>query len=160
MRIPKTRVQSAGRISATLEGIADAFRRTHPQLEPRWIYDPKHKPELSGTMSRLAMGYSFVTWGQFDSAGLARPPEAKDDESVRVADSVLMAVPVEIKRELERENAERAAEELRRVDRQYYEAIEGLGQKLDDRHKPRPRGTAVIEEREYEFDYTQREGGE
>lgn len=156
---PKVRTQTPGRVSSTLEKIADAYRNEHPQMEPRWIYDPAHKPELSGTTGRLAMGYQSVTWGELAGTPLPRPPKAGDDDPVRVADVVLMAISSEEKREIERENAERAAEQLRSVDRDYYEAIESLGDNLAEVHKPRPRGRAVIEEREFSFDYEQKEGG-
>ncbi len=154
----RVRTRPAGRVSQTLETLAAAYREANPGRDCRWVYDPKTKPELSNVMSRTAEGYSKVLPSELGNLNM--PGLDLEEREVRVADVILMGVDERLRQELMRDRANLAVEQAKTIDRNYYSAIEAAGAGLDDRHKPRPRGRSVIEEREHTYDVEQRTGEE
>jgi hypothetical protein len=156
---PVVRTRSAGRVSETLEKFAELYKKTNPGMDCRYVFDPQNKPELSGKMARLAMGYRPVFFKDLgDGAELQLLGFAGSaDQEVRVADTVLMGIAASDKREMEQENVDRAMEQTRSIDRNYHSAMDAVNEKLSEQHRSRPIGRSVIEEREFEFDYEQRE---
>jgi hypothetical protein len=155
-RIPQIRAGRRGRVSTSLESIAERWREAHPSQDCRWIYDPPSKPELSNLDSRAADGYRPVTRGELDPS----TPPARRDEYVRIADVVFCTIPGEAKRSLEQERVDLAREQALSVDRKYHEEISQLGAGMSEKHRPKGLGRVVIEEREFEYDREQRTGEE
>lgn len=154
---PVVRARSRGQISGALERYAGLYRRQYPDREVRYVYDPEHKPELSGILARQASGYEIVTNGEIEATGRG----LKADDPVRVGDLVLMSIP---KEEKEREEAYRhsqAKEQLKRVDRDFYHEVGEAGnsaQKPGHKGPPmRPVGSSKTEERELTYEVEQRE---
>lgn len=153
-RAPRVNVRRRGKISITLEMLASEFEEKNPGLKTRWVYSPEHKPELANVISRKAQGYRTVVGSDH--------PEAQDllnlddDQPVRNGDLILMAIPKEEHRMLEAELREIAEAEKDRINHEFYENVEAITTKdMRPEHKPRPRGRAVIEERDFEFDIEQ-----
>lgn len=151
---PRIMTRSRGRITETLEGLAEQYEEANPGMKCRWVYSPEHKPELSNVISRKAQGYKTVTGELHPNASEMLGLE--DSEPVRVGDLILMAVPKEIYEQIRRELEERAQSEAERVNEEFYDEVEKISTAgMRSEHKPRPRGRAVIEEREFEFDVEQ-----
>lgn len=155
---PVVRVRSRGQISGTLERFAAMYEQRYPEKATRYVYDPSHKPELSGVMGRQAMGYEVVTWGEI---GIVGDDRRKEEDPVRVGDLVLMGVDKEIKEKLRAERRQWAKDQTESVQRKFYEEIEKEAEsKTPGHHRSpvaRPLGRAVIEERDFEYDIQQRE---
>lgn len=160
-RIPMVKTRRAGRVTTSLETLAEAYRKNNAEMDCRYVYDPQHKPELSNVLSRLSQGYAPVK-GKDLGAEMMERASLKEEDTVRVADLVLMGIPAAEKRELEKEIAEANQEQIRSIDRNFREAIEGIAVEGRDgsTHRSRAVGRSVIEEKEFEFDYTQRTGEE
>lgn len=163
-RRPRVRVRNRGRVTEAMRAISSAYRKASGR-ECRWVYDPIHRPELSGVLPRMADGYLKVHGRDLEDTELLKTLGLKEDDPVRFADSVLMSISTEERNEIKKELQEAADDQIRSIDRKYYEAIDGIGvgdggKALDEQHKPRPRGRSVIEEREFAFEYTQKTGGE
>lgn len=153
-RPPRVEVRNRGKVSATLEGIAEEFQKDNPELKCRWVYSPEHKPDLSNVIGRKAQGYRVVV-GK-DSSMATEMLGLEPDEKVRVGDVILMAIPLDEYREIEADLRARAEAEKDRVSHEYYEATERIATAgMRPEHKPRPRGRAVIEERDFEFEVEQ-----
>lgn len=159
--IPKVRVRSRGKVSTTLEMFRGMYKERYPDRAVRYVYDPKHKPELSAVLARQAMGYRHVTLGEI---GMASTSDDEGNE-VRVGDLVLMSVSKDEADEERKELTDRAREQMLMVDKQFRDSIEaeaeasaakaGGGRKRPD---IAPVGGAKIEERlhEYEIDPNKR----
>lgn len=152
---PVVRVRSRGQISGALEGHAEKYRDRYPERDVRYVYDPTHKPELSGIVGRQAMGYELVTWGEIGVTG------AKEEEVVRVGDLVLMSIDKETKQAIRDERAHLSRERMESVSRSFYTKIEEAASEKTPRHHSgpgvRPLGQATIEERVHEYEIEQRE---
>lgn len=155
---PVVRVRSRGQVSQALERFAEAYRARYPERDVRYVYDPTHKPELSGVMGRQAMGYEIVKYGEL---GLPETDEKKEEQTVRVGDLVLMSIDKKTKAALREERAQWARDRTTSVQRQYYDEIErAASEKTPSHHSgpaARPLGRAVIEEREHVYEVNQRE---
>lgn len=155
---PVVRTRSRGQVSSVLHRYADEYREKHPGREVRYVYDPVHKPELSGVLGRQAMGYEKVTLGDI---GMASTSD-EEVKPVRVGDLILMSVDKETRDEAKKELRDRATEQRLSVDRSYRDAIDQAAedagaQKLGHSREPmRPIGRASIDEREKEYEFEQR----
>ncbi len=154
---PVVRARQAGKVSGTLESIAELFRKNNPGRVPRWVYDPKHRPDLSNVLSRLSSGYRKV---EIDELG-DEAPDLRSEGEVRVGDLILMSISQEDRLELEKEMARRNEEQKKSVERSFYEAIDSIHvDKQTERTRARPRGRSVIEEKEFIFNVEQEDKGE
>lgn len=157
---PVVRVRSRGVISGTLERYAARYREQYPGRDVRYVYDPQHKPELSGVVGRQATGYELVTYGelQMDLRGV------KDDDVVRVGDLVLMSIDKETRAALKAEREQDALEQRQMVKRSYYEQIEkdanAAAKEGYTRPPSHPIGDVTIEDKVFEYDVEQRKGEE
>lgn len=153
---PVVRTRSRGQVSTSLETYAKAYRDRYPDRDVRYVYDPSHKPELSGVLGRKAQGYQIVTLGE---AGLASTSD-EEDNPVRVGDLVLMSIDKKTRGQLRKEVNDKAAEQRLSVDRQFREAVNAAAEAADKeghtRAPVRPVGRASIEEREREYEIEQR----
>jgi hypothetical protein len=154
----RVKAAPAGRISMTLESIAAAFKGANSGTDCRWVYDPHTKPELSNVTSRQADGYVIV---RAKDLGPDIPHGMEPDQPIRVADTVLMAIPEKAKMLLEKERSDSAKDAIQSIDRTYYQAIEEMEiPGAESKHRPSPIGRTVIEEREFQYDVEQRTGEE
>lgn len=165
---PRISARKRGRVTNTLEMFATQFKKNNPEKDCRWIYDPISKPELSGVMGRMAQGYRVVYGKDLGDETMLEVSGLKADEKIRVGDVVLMGVPIAVRDELREDNRMAAAEQLSKIDQDFYQNIQSIDKggkesadtNLESRHRPRPIGRSVIEEREFEFDIEQRTGEE
>lgn len=152
---PVARVRNRGQVSSTLERYAEMYRERYPERDVRYVYDPKHKPELSGVLGREADGYEIVTYAE-----VGVEDETKEDQPVRVGDLVLMSIPKETKDALRRERESYAKEQRESVQRSYYEEIEKAANENSNPNHTRPgsspMGRATITEKEFSYDIEQR----
>ena len=160
-KAPSIRVRAKGRISGLLDQLGASYRERFPDRDCRWVYAPTHKPELSNTLSRRASGYVDVCIVDLPEAGDLMPGLSPDDV-VRVGDVVLMSIEAELRKIFADEAHEDAMEQGKRVEREYHEGIDRLGDEAgkDSRgHRyVRPRGHASVEVKEHEYEYEQRSG--
>lgn len=151
------RVRNRGQISNALERQAEEYRKQFPDREVRYVYDPEHKPELSGILGRKAQGYRIVTQAEVGLTG----DEAEENKPVRVGDLVLMSIPRAEKEAEEAYRANLSKEQMQRVQRDFYQDQGELGSRSKPGHHSkaptRPIGTATIEERDFEYDVEQGE---
>lgn len=150
----RIKVRSKGRVGATLEYYAELYRSKYPDRPVRYVYDPKHRPELSGTLGRQALGYQYVTMGDL---GLASTSD-EEETRVRVGDLVLMSVDKETADSLKSDLKRRAEEQHGLVDRQFRDSIEAEAEAVAHKgggkyKKPlmKPMGGVVVEERTHEY---------
>ena len=147
---PKVNVSSAGRISATLEGIAAEFKNLYPDQECRWVFNSVRKPELSNVVSRMTEGYSMIEPSEFK--GYPIEPFVDEKGQIRLADVVLMKIPAG-QRKVNKEERQRLA------DAQLNQAKEGFAMSMADvhegRHKAAVRGGIKMEERDHDLNYEQ-----
>lgn len=156
--VPVVRARNRGQITTTLEMYSTAYKSQFPDRTTRYVYDPEHKPELSGVMGRKAMGYRLVKYHELGMDVEGMNPEA----TVRVADLVLMSIERARAKELVAENNLHAREALGAVQRKFYEDTEQLGEatksKESSRPGTRPIGSTSITEKSFEYDIEQRGG--
>ena len=147
---PKVTSSSRGKISATLEGVADEYKRLYPDLEVRWVFHSARKPELSNVISRMAEGYSMVDPKDFK--GYPIEPFIDEKDSVRLADVVLMKIPAG-QRKVNRIERQRLADsQLSQVKEGFHDA---MSQVSAGRHQATPRGGIKLEEKDHDLNYTQ-----
>lgn len=154
--IPRVVTRHAGRINHLLESLGDSYKKTHPDMDCRWVYHPEHKRELSNVIGRKASGYRKVMRSDLPE----EMQELIENESeVRVGDVILMKISREVRDEMRKELAERAQDQAKSVDRKFRESLE-LAEKGPDGtvHQATPRGSAKIEEKEFEYDIEQKGG--
>lgn len=149
---PKVNVKSAGRISATLEGIADDYRRQYPDREVRWVYHSATKPELSNVMSRRAEGYDLVKPDEFTESITA---SSFTDEKglIRVADVVLMSILAGQREANRAARQDMASDQLASV-KDNYDA--SMGSARSGRHRATARGAVKLEPKDHEYEIEQR----
>jgi hypothetical protein len=140
---PAVKVKSRGKVNRRLELLAHKFRAGHPKERARFVYHPSHKPDLSNVLDRQIDGYRLVRVKELGDDIEESLPGLKPDDLVKVGDVVMMAIDEDTYAANQAEHADRAKEELSRVDQRYYESIEEIEAK--DEHKPRPRGSSYIE---------------
>lgn len=159
MSAPKrVRVRNRGQVTSTLERYGAAYRERYPERDCRYVYDPQHKQELSGVISRQADGYEIVTMGEIGLGG----PE-KEGQTVRVGDLVLMSIDKEARQELIEAREQLSRDQLETVQRSFYDAQEALATEAmkEGMSKPpmKPMGSVLISEKQFEYDIDQRTGG-
>lgn len=155
-KAPVVRVSSRGQVSQALERLAAMYREQFPEREVRYVYDPTHKPELSGVMGREASGYELVYYRELGE-GVKEDPE----KVVRVGDLVLMSIEADKKQALRDERAEWARSRAEAVQRKFYEEAQIAAKSGTPSHHSGPAiraiGSAKIEEKVHEYDVQQRE---
>jgi len=149
--LPQVDSKKAGHVGKTLEGIALAYKQKHPDRECRWVYSPLHRGELSNVMTKRSQGYKPVMVKDVGMLDGFNP-----EDQMRVGDLVLMAIHQETHKKLEEEVKERADEQLKQVEREYYDQIQNLDVRDGQDPRMRPAGRAVIEERDHEYEHKQR----
>jgi hypothetical protein len=149
--IPTVDSRKAGQVGQMLEGLALAFKEKFPDREVRWVYSPLHRGELSNIMTKRAQGYKPVFVKDIGTLDGFDP-----DEQVRISDLVLMSIPKEVHKKIEAEVKERADEQLKSVEQEYYDKIGTLDARDGADPRMRPAGRAVIEERDHEYEIEQR----
>lgn len=153
---PAVRTRSRGQVSSTLSRFATMYRERYPDRRVRWVYDPEHKPELSGVLGRQSQGYEMVTKKHIEVASTSD----EEDQPVRVGDLVLMSIDKESKDAVRKENRLRAEEQRKGVDRKYREQIKEVAEAAEakdhSRAPMRPVGRASIIEKEKEYEIEQR----
>jgi hypothetical protein len=156
-REPSVRVRSAGKVNNVMNMLGEKYRELVPDRDCRWVYAPIHKPELSNVMSRLAQGYVPVLIKDLPLAkGLM--PGLKPSDEVRVGDTVLMSIEAEVREIFKEELHQDALEQGKRVEREYFDALEGESEEgsSGEAHKASGRGSFKLEEQEREYEYEQR----
>ena len=155
-KAPAVKVRGRGQVSTILETYAQMYREKYPDRDARYVYDPLHKPELSGVLGRQAAGYEDVTWEMLGT----KPRNAKEDDVVRVSDLVLMSISKIEKLALIEEKEELAQAQRDTVKREFYESQENAGQGAKLGHHTRnptsPIGTVEIKDKEFSYDIEQR----
>lgn len=151
---PPVRVRARGQISGALERYAEKYREQYPDRDVRYVYDPQHKPELSGVLGRQAEGYEVVTLAEIGQTG------ENENKPVRVGDLVLMSIPKEEREKLKLERQIIAAEQRASVQKEYYDEIEKSAHAArpghHTRNPSRPIGIATVEEKELTYEIEQR----
>lgn len=153
--LPFVRVRNIGQVTSTLERYAALYRAEHPDRDVRYVYDPTHKPELSGILERVSDGYTLVTNGEIGTASTS------DEEHipVRVGDLVMMSIDKKTQKDLRKADADIAAEQRLSVSRAYRDAIESAaseGRKVGARDPITSVGQVSIDVKEKEYDIEQR----
>lgn len=152
--IPDVKVTSRGRVSRGLEFLGKAYEaRFDGQRVVRWVWAPLHKPELSNIVGRRMDGWKMCLASEL--------PEAKEmldltgEVPVRNGDLVLMWTSPENQAALRKENIDKAKDQARTIESEYYEKTKkaSAGDKMRPEHELRPRGRSIIEEREFETAY-------
>lgn len=153
-KAPVTRVRSGGKVGRRLKLLADMYIARHPEYGVRFVYSPEHKPELSNVTSRHIDGYRLCYVKDLGDEASEMLPGMKPEDIVRVGDVVMMAVEEAIRQEM-REDLDRAtAEEMSRVQEEFYDAVDEmkLQSGMRDEYRARPRGSSVTEAVEREVD--------
>lgn len=152
-KAPKVATRKKGRINQALDGFAEQYEKQNPGRSAQWVYSPAHNPELSNIMSRRSQGYRPV-----DASELGSDSTYQDDEGeVRVGDLLLMSIADEEREEILQEKRERAEDQIQSVEADYYDNITSLGNNDHGRPRMSPAGRSVIEKRDHEYEYHQRE---
>ncbi len=143
-----------GRMNRRLRMLADMYMERHPGMDVRWVYSPEHKPELSNVISRQADGYKNIYNKDLGEDFVASIPGLKPDHPVRIGDTVLMAIPAEVRKAIQQELDTRAKGELERVEQEFHSRISSmeLPSGMREEYRARPRGRSVIEEVERDID--------
>jgi hypothetical protein len=153
---PFVRVRSAGRVSGLLETLAQAYENANSGFSCRWVYSPEHRPELSNVIARKSQGYRNVLISELDSE-IASDIAGTDTEIVRIGDAVLMAIPTEVRRELENEVSEASKAQMLSVEKSYYDEVDSAFVRDKGRaHRLKARGKVQIQEEDYEYDIQQK----
>jgi hypothetical protein len=153
-KAPTTRVRSGGKVGRRLKLLADLYIEGHPGQGVRFVYSPEHKPELSNVTSRHIDGYRLCYVKDLGGDAAEMLPGMKPEDIVRVGDVVMMAIAEDIRDEM-REDLDRAtAEEMGRVQEEFYDAVDEIKLRsgMRDEYKARPRGSSVTEAVEREVD--------
>ena len=147
---PKVTVTSRGKISATLEGIAEEFKKLYPDQDCRWVFHSARKPELSNVISRMAEGYSMIEPKEFK--GYPVDPFIDEKGQIRVADVILMKIPTG-------QRTANAQERQRLADSQLSQVKDGFQHAMasarEGRHGSESRGGLKFEERDHDLNYEQ-----
>jgi hypothetical protein len=153
-KAPVTRVRSGGKVGQRLKMLADMYLRTRPEEDVRFVYSPEHKPELSNVTSRHIDGYRMCYVKDLGDDVAEMLPGMKPDDPVRVGDVVMMAIAASIRQEIQAGLDDSAAEEMGRVQEEFYNAVEEMELKKGMRpeYRARPRGVSVTEHVEREVE--------
>ena len=156
-KAPLTRVRSGGKVGQRLKMLADMYLRTRPEEDVRFVYSPEHKPELSNVTSRHIDGYRMVYVKDLGVDVDEMLPGMKPDDPVRVGDVVMMAIAASIRQEIQAGLDDSAAEEMDRVQEEFYSAVEEIELKkgMRSEYRARPRGVSITEHVEREVEGTE-----
>lgn len=154
---PVVRARSRGVVSGSLENFAARYREQFPDRDVRYVYDPTHRPELSGVLGRQAEGYRIV---RMEELGLEENPDLPGDKPVRVGDLVMMSISKVERAALRKERDGYAKEQRDSISRQFYAAQEQIADahKKEGHTRPgtRPIGNVDIQDKTFEYDIEQR----
>lgn len=153
---PVVKTRSVGRVSSTLDHFARTYVEKFPDRDVRYVFHPENKEELSGVTGRLMQGYQLATMGEIGAASTSDD----EDKLIRVGDVVLMWIGKEERQDIKDELKQRAIDQKLAVDRQYRDALERAADEADSGHgRPplRALGRAAIEEKEHQYEISQRE---
>ncbi len=153
-KAPTTRVRSGGKVGRRLKLLADMFIEKHPGFGVRFVYSPEHKPELSNVTSRHIDGYRLCYVKDLGGDAAEMLPGMKPDDLVRVGDVVMMAIEEAIRQEMRDDLDQATADEMNRVQEEFYDSVEEIKLKsgMREEYKARPRGSSVTEAVEREVD--------
>ena len=152
-KAPHTRVRSGGKVGRRLRTLADMYIALHQDQDVRFVYSPENKPELSNVTSRHIDGYRMCYVKDLgDVAEML--PGMKPDDPVRVGDVVMMGIAATVRQEIQADLDHSAAEEMERVQEEFYNAVEEMELKKGMRpeYRARPRGVSVTEHVEREVE--------
>ena len=146
-KAPHIRVRSGGKVGRRLKLLADMYIESHPEQGVRFVYSPEHKPELSNVTSRHIDGYRLCYVRDLGDAVGEMLPGMKGDDIVRVGDVVMMAVDEAVRQEMREELDTATADEMGRVQEEFYEAVDEMELKtgMRDEYRARPRGVSITE---------------
>jgi hypothetical protein len=149
---PRVTVASRGKISQTLEGVANAYRKKFPDRDCRWVFHSVRKPELSNVMSRNAEGYSLVKAEDLKDTEVPIGNFVDAEGLIRVADVVLMGIPAGQRAVNARERQRLADAQINRVSDAFNAAMESVKQ---GSHRSEARGAVKMQVKEHNLDYEQ-----
>ena len=154
-RVPSVAASAPGKINRTLESLGEIYKQKFPERDCRWVYSPEHRRELSNVIARNAEGYRRVMVRDLgvDLEGL------ENDDVVRVGDVILMGISREEREELAVDKQQLADEQVRTVEREYYETSEEMFDETrtqSDESSGAPRGRSKTQIRTHEYDAEQR----
>lgn len=156
--VPSVQTTSKGRVSQSLEFLAKAYEARHEgKRKTRWVFSPINKPELSNVIGRKMDGWKVVAGKDLPEAMELLGTE--ELEIVRQGDVILMWNTPEKLKELRAEVDERTKEQAASVQRSHEDGMKKVGAddpKMRPEHEVRAKGTAQIEVKEVQIDYTQR----
>ena len=152
-RIPTVKSSVKGRISRTMEMLAELYKQDNPDRDCRYVYSPEHRSDLSNVLSRMSQGYQYVF---VKDLAHEVPGFEEGDSKVRVGDVVLMSIPTEVREAIQEEILEDAAHQVDAVEDGYKAAIEAATDGGRGEHRSVPRGRSIIEERDHHYDVEQR----
>lgn len=163
-RIPEVTVRGRGRVGRMMEYVAKLYEQKHldaegnPQRKVRWAYHPIHRPDLSSLAERRMDGWRPVKVSDFDKDELGDLLGIEEEDAhVRTGDVILVWTSLDNQKTLQKENDDRAREQMSRVQEDYFQETESISARRgDEEHRVSPRGRAMIEERELDVDYEQR----
>ena len=153
-KAPHTRVRSGGKVGRRLKTLADMYIAKHPDQDVRFVYSPEHKPELSNVTSRHIDGYRMCYVKDLGDDVAEMLPGMKADDPVRVGDVVMMAIAASIRQDIQAGLDDPAAEEMDRVQEEFYSAVEEIELKkgMRSEYRARPRGVSITEHVEREVE--------
>lgn len=153
---PVVKTRSAGRISSTLDHFASKYLERYPDRDVRYVFHPEGKEHLSGVTGRHMQGYHTATLGELGAASTSD----EEEKPIRVGDVILMWIGKEERQAIKDDLRQRAIDQKLAVDRQYRDALDQAADEADSNHGRPPLraiGRAAIEEKEHEYEISQRE---
>ncbi len=139
---PSIRARVRGQYTQMRQYLEEQFRENNPGKVIRWVFDPEHTRGLSKVRRRQLEGYQLVD-------GIAEDIElghGQQGSTVRLGDTVMMAMDEEDWHERKEELTDIAQEDARRSKKAYDEAMRGI---RAGEHEVQPTGD--ISGREQEF---------
>lgn len=150
--VPKVNVSSRGKISQTLQGVADEFRRLNQSMDCRWVYHSATKPELSNVMSRTAEGYTIVKPDDLKGSSFPMDPFIDEKGHVRIADVILMGIPAGQRKVNAEARMRLADDQVRRVKESFQQSMEAT---RSGQHRAVARGAVNVREKDHDLSYDQ-----
>lgn len=150
--VPRVSVSSRGKVSETLESVAEAFRKANSGMDCRWVFHSARKPELSNILSRTAEGYQLVKSSEFKGTTVPLENFEDADGHIRIADVILMKIPTGQRKVNLLARQRLADDQVRRVKEGFQSAMERV--KAGD-HRSASRGAVKLQEKEHDLTYDQ-----
>lgn len=151
--LPRVRARR-GRIGGAMQQYGELYRQKHPERDVRFVRDPVKNSDQSNVTKRLTEGYVPVTWADMGDA----VPGKKPSDVVRLGDVILMSIPTKLREEALAYEADAAAAELDRIEKEFYDVQQTT--KLVDpatgkEHVAMPRGGVQIRQETIEVEREQ-----